>query len=125
MITAGHSGRVKDLCQFFRLPAQGGQTLGEKQPGEFRQFNPEPCFIRFLQHDCDLVDEIRPGFGAQDCAIIGCNRSAASRHLIGDGSTRRLVGERIRELQNADSKLHRSLFKFGRVQRRFSVAIAV
>ena len=125
MITGGHSGRVKDFRQFFRLPAQGGQTLGGKQPGEFRQFNPEPCFIRFLQHDCDLVDEVHPGFGAQGCAIIGCNRGAASRHLFGDGSTRRFVWERIRELQNADSKLHRLLFKFGRVHKRFSVAIAV
>jgi hypothetical protein len=124
MIASRHSLGVEDLCQFFGFSVQRGEPFCGEQTRKFGQLNPKCGFVGLFQHRRHRVDEVRPRFGAQGGAIVGCDRRAAARDLIGNGSSRRSVGQTIRKLQNADGELHGSLFKFGRVHRQFNVAIA-
>ncbi len=111
-ISSRHARGIEYLCQLLGLILQCPQSLGLQKARSLGKLDPKACLIGLLEHDGNFVDEISARFAAQGRAVVGGDRAPATRDLIGHSPAGYGLGQRIREFQNTNSKLHGSLLEF-------------
>jgi hypothetical protein len=117
MISRRPAGGTEDFDQLNSFGLQSLHAFGIHQTSALGNLDPQVGFIRFFQHSRDLVDEVRARFAPQRRTLVGCHRTTAPRDLIGDGPSRRLVGQRVGQFQHAHRELNAPFFEFCWVHR--------
>src|SRR6185436_3514569 len=111
-ITSGATDGAENLGQFEGFALEFGDARRGNVACAFGELDPEIGFVRFLQHDRNLVEEIGSGLASKRGAVIRGDRGAAAGHLAGHGTTRSCSGQSISKLKHPDGKIHRSLSEF-------------
>ena len=107
-----HAGGCDDADDLVDLGLEFGEFGEGERFGLDAEVQPEGTLVGFFFDNAEFGNELRLGSSSACRAVIGGDRSGASRKLPGDGSSRDGARQRLRDLQTAKGEPLCPLFEF-------------
>src|SRR6187455_1013635 len=106
------AGGVENTDKLIGFVSKRVQSIPRQELRATGKIDPEARFVRLLEDNRDLVDEVRTRFAPQRCAIVRRNRGSATCDLPRHDLASRCSGKFLGHSQYPHCKIHRSLNQF-------------